>query len=160
MKLQKREQGREGTLLRLIQVPSLAIHRLKRLKEKERTRKMRKKRKTEKVGEDVSEEEEESTDSEGEEHPALEPALEQDVAATSTANSEMERASRVVDEALSSTKPQTDKNVTEEDSSKVETTPLKKYLNTAEDSESEEVSEEDGEEGNLWGAILGPKKIN
>lgn len=152
MKLQKREQGREGTLLRLIQVPSLAIHRLKRLKEKERTRKMRKKRKTERVDEDASEEEEEQS--------ALEPALEQDVAATSTANSEMERASRVVDEALSSTKPQTDKNVTEEDSSKVETTPLKKDLDNAEDSESEEVSEEDGEEGNLWGAILGPKKIN
>ena len=154
MKLQKREQGREGTLLRLIQVPSLAIHRLKRLKEKERTRKMRKKRKTEKVGE----EEEESTDSEEEEHPASEPALEQDVATTSTANSEMERASRVVDEALSSTKQQTDKNVAGEDSSKVETTPLKKDLDTAEDSESEEVSEEDGEEGNLWGAILGPKQ--
>ena len=117
---------------------------------------MRKKRKTEKVGE----EEEESTDSEEEEESALEPALEQDVATTSTASSEMERASRVVDEALSSTKQQTDKNVTGEDSRKVETTPLKEDLDTAEDSESEEVSEEDGEEGNLWGAILGPKQNN
>ena len=33
----------------------------------------------------------------------------------------------------------------------------KKDLDNAEDSESEEASEEDGDEENLWGAILGPK---
>merc|ERR1712181_17737 len=112
--------------------------RLKRLKEKERTRKMRKKRKTEKVGGDVSEEEA-STDSEEEEEPASkEPSVhQQGVGATLTASSEMERASRVVDDALSSTNQQTENNVTGEGSSKLET---KKYLENAKDSESEEAS--------------------
>merc|ERR1712192_135722 len=81
-----------------------------RLKEKERTRKMRKKRKTEKVGGDTSVDEEESADSEEEDQPASEEAAVQqhNVGATLTAISEMERASRVVDDTLSSTNQQTE----------------------------------------------------
>ena len=104
------------------------------------------------MGENVSEEE--STDSE-EEKPALESAVEQDVASTSTVLTEMERASRVVNNALND---QLEKGAGGEiDSSKKETDLSNKDLDNAEDSESEEASEEDGEEGSLWGAILGPK---
>ena len=119
---------------------------------------MRKMRKTEKVGEDDSEEES-TDDSEEEKQPALESAVnEQNVAGTSTVvRSEMERASRVLDDALSSTNQPIEKGAGGKDSSKRETDLSEKELDNAEDSESEEVSEEDGEEGNLWGAILGPK---
>ena len=114
---------------------------------------MRKNRKTEKkVGDDVSEEEE-STDSEEEEkQPAMESAVDKDAATTSNV-SEMERASRVVNDAFSSSNNQIGKggkHSSEKDLSKED-------LDNAEDSDSEEASEEDGEEVNLWGSILGSK---
>ena len=119
---------------------------------------MRKKRKTEKVGEDESGEEESTDDSEEEKQPALESAVdEQNVAGTSAVRSEMETASRVLADALSSTNQPIEKGAGGKDSSNRETDLSEKELDNAEDSESEEVSEEDGEEGNLWGAILGPK---
>ena len=112
------------------------------------------------MGEDESEEEE-STDSEEEEKPALESdVVEQDVASTATVVNELERVSRVVNDASSSTNPQTEKGAGGggKDARKKETADLsKKDLDNAEDSESEEASEEDGDEENLWGAILGPK---
>ena len=122
---------------------------------------MRKKRKTEKVGEDESGEEESTDDSEEEKQPALESAVdEQNVAGTSAVRSEMETASRVLADALSSTNQPIEKGAGGKDSSNRETDLSEKELDNAEDSESEEVSEEDGEEGNLWGAILGPKQNN
>ena len=111
------------------------------------------------MGEDESEEEE-STDSEEEEKPALESdVVEQDVTSTATVVNELERVSRVVNDASSSTNPQIEKGAGGggKDARKKETDLSKKDLDNAEDSESEEASEEDGDEENLWGAILGPK---
>ena len=110
------------------------------------------------MGEDESEEEE-STDSEEAEQPALESAgSEQDLAGTATVVNKRERASRVVNDASSSTNHQIVKGAGGgKDLSKKETDLTKKDLDNAEDSESEEASEEDGDEVNLWGAILGPK---
>ena len=72
---------------------------------------MRKMRKTEKVGEDESEEES-TDDSEEEKQPALESAVdEQNVAGTSAVRSEMERASRVLADALSSTNQPIEKDM-------------------------------------------------
>ena len=116
---------------------------------------MRKKRKVEKVGEDVSEEE--STDTDEEKQPALESFDEQDVAGTSTAVNEMERALSVVNDTSSSTFHQTEKGAGEGKDSSKETDFSIKDHNNVENSESEEASEEDGEEDNLWGAILGSK---
>ena len=122
-------------------------------------RKKRKTRKTEKVGENGSEGEESTDESEEERQPALESAVnkQDDVAGTSAVRSEMEKASRVLDDALSSTIESVEKGAGEEDLSNRETDLSKKDSDIAENSESEEISEEDGEEGNLWGAILGPK---
>ena len=116
---------------------------------------MRKNRKTEKkVGDDVSEEEEGTDSEEEEKQPALESTVDKDAPTTSNVVSEMERASRVVNDASSSTNDQIDKggkHSSEKDQSKED-------LDNAEDSDSEEASEEDGEEVNLWGSILGSKK--
>ena len=131
----------------------VAIHRLKRLKEKERAKKLRKKRKTEKVGEDES-----AADSEEEQ--SMEPGVAQDegdVAGSSTAKVEMERASRAVDLEHSSSNQLIMENASGENETKSNTTVSKGNLDDVADSDSEEGSEEDGEEGSLWGEILGPK---
>ena len=131
----------------------VAIHRLKRLKEKERAKKLRKKRKTEKVGEDES-----SADSEEEQ--SMEPGVAQeegDVAGSSTARVEMERASMAVDLEHSSSNQLIMENASGENEIKSNTTVSKGNLDDVADSDSEEGSEEDGEEGSLWGEILGPK---
>ena len=111
------------------------------------------------MGENGSEGEESTDESEEERQPALESAVnkQDDVAGTSAVRSEMEKASRVLDDTLSSTIELVEKGAGEEDLSNRETDLSKKDSDIAENSESEEVSEEDGEEGNLWGAILGPK---
>merc|ERR1711934_316420 len=145
----------KGNISRGRNVERGSLLRLKRLIEKERTRKMRKKKKVEKVGEDVSEEE--STDTDEEKQPVLESFDEQDVAGTSTAVNEMERALSVVKDTSSSTFHQTEKGAGEGKDSSKETDFSIKDHNNVENSESEEASEEDGEEDNLWGAILGPK---
>ena len=135
----------------------VAIHRLKRLKEKERAKKLRKKRKTEKVGEDESEDE---SAADSEEEQSMEPGVAQeegDVAASSTARVEMERASRAVDLEHSSSNQLIMENASGENEIKSNTTVSKGNLDDVADSDSEEGSEEDGEEGSLWGEILGPK---